>query len=362
MYGSHIEDMVRRLVEAADPFGGLSAGAQVVIKPNLVISRSRWEGVNTHPQVVETLIQLLKEKGIGSITVADGSGMGHSATKAFEVCGYSRVAQKYGVELVDLEKDKFITRKPSIKGPFSSLYIAKTVARSDFLINVPVMKAHGQTKITCSLKNLKGVMPRSMKTSFHGKDLHMAIAQLNSVVSADFILVDGIYGDLTSETGGTPVAINTMLAGYHPLEVDAFVARRLGFAPFDILHIRHFAGAAGAEESSLSTGVQYLNRPVRQQKLRVDTNQFRRYRCRVTSQGACCTCQGNLMFALERLSKSRSLSSSQHFAIGQKVNVEHTNHETIICVGECAAKRLKGTTMVYGCPPSSRDIVEAVLG
>ena len=31
----------------------------------------------------------------------------------------------------------------------------------DFLINVPVMKGHCQTKITCALKNMKGLIPNS---------------------------------------------------------------------------------------------------------------------------------------------------------------------------------------------------------
>ena len=30
----------------------------------------------------------------------------------------------------------------------------------DFLINDPVLKGHCQTKITCALKNMKGLIPR----------------------------------------------------------------------------------------------------------------------------------------------------------------------------------------------------------
>ncbi len=100
---------------------------------------------------------------------------------------------------MDLEKDAIIKKPVSIEGPFKSLEIARTVLECDFFINVPVMKAHNQTLITCSLKNLKGVMPRSMKTAFHSVDLHRAIVQLNSILVPDLIVVDGLQGDLHSE-------------------------------------------------------------------------------------------------------------------------------------------------------------------
>ncbi len=111
-----------------------------------------------------------------------------------------------------------------LKGPFKDLEIAQTVIECDYLINVPVMKAHGQTLITCSLKNLKGVMPRAMKTGFHGVDLDQAIAQLAGVVIPDLIIVDGIQGDLFSETGHHPVRMERILSGTNPVEVDSVAA------------------------------------------------------------------------------------------------------------------------------------------
>ena len=39
------------------------------------------------------------------------------------------------------------------------LRLCDSLKQIDFLINVPVLKGHCQTKITCALKNLKGVIP-----------------------------------------------------------------------------------------------------------------------------------------------------------------------------------------------------------
>ena len=50
------------------------------------------------------------------------------------------------------------------------LQICECAKKVDFMINVPVMKGHCQTKITCALKNMKGLLPNKEKTSFscHG--------------------------------------------------------------------------------------------------------------------------------------------------------------------------------------------------
>ena len=45
------------------------------------------------------------------------------------------------------------------------LKICDEAMKLDFLINVPVMKGHCQTKITCALKNMKGLDPKSPKNA-----------------------------------------------------------------------------------------------------------------------------------------------------------------------------------------------------
>ena len=78
----------------------------------------------------------------------------------------------------------------------------------DFLINVPVLKGHCQTKITCALKNMKGLIPNTEKRHFHAMGLHEPIAHLNAGLHQDFVVVDNICGDLDFEDGGNPVVMN----------------------------------------------------------------------------------------------------------------------------------------------------------
>jgi uncharacterized protein (DUF362 family) len=82
-----------------------------------------------------------------------------------------------------------------------------------------------------------------MKTRFHGVNLHLAIAQLASVVHPDLIVVDGLKGDLTSESGRTPVQLDRLLIGKNPVEVDSVVSDMLGYAPRAIRYIAYSADA-----------------------------------------------------------------------------------------------------------------------
>ena len=63
-----------------------------------------------------------------------------------------------------------------------TLQICSCVRDWDYLINVPVLKGHCQTNITCALKNLKGLIPNSEKRRFHTMGLHRPISLLITVI------------------------------------------------------------------------------------------------------------------------------------------------------------------------------------
>ncbi len=140
VYGNQVEEMVLGLLEKSGALDHVKGQDVVFLKPNLVFSRPDWVGVLTDPRLVETMIKALKDKGIHHIIVGDGSGMGQSATKAFEYCGYTEMARRYDTHLVDLERDRFVEIPVKMDGPFRDLMIAKTVYESDFFVNIPSLK------------------------------------------------------------------------------------------------------------------------------------------------------------------------------------------------------------------------------
>lgn len=360
VYGDRAERMVRQLMEETGAVDHLGPTHTVMIKPNLVVSRQNWIGANTDPRVIEALVKCLKNRGVHRITVGDGSGMGYSATKAFDYCGYRDLASHYGFRLVDLEKDEFIKKPVRIEGPFNNLEIARTVLESDFLINVPVMKAHHETLITCSLKNLKGTMPRSMKTAFHGVNLHKAIAQLNSILVPHFIMVDGLQGNLYSESGHDPIVMDRIIMGTNPVEVDSVVADTLGYTPRTIRHIRYSADAGLGTCDLKEVRIRSLNRPSGKKRFNPPIHYSKRFPCQISAEGVCCTCMGNLIFALERLKEKGLLSERLTFLIGQNSKIPLGKKTFTIAVGQCASKQDGADLHIDECPPTAGSIYQRV--
>lgn len=360
VYGNDPYTMLPKLLEDSHALDSVNSDDRVMIKPNLVVSRKDWAGVDTDPRVVEALVKALKRRGVKRITVGDGSGMGNSAAKALKVCGYHELAKRYDLRLIDLEQDRFVKKKVSVAGPFKRLEIAASVLECDFLINVPLMKAHMETLITCSLKNLKGTMPRAMKTRFHGVNLHHAIAQLASVVHPDLIIVDGLKGDLTSENGRTPVQMDRLLVGKNPVEVDSVVADMLGYAPRAIRHIAYSADAGLGDCELDRIRIRALNRPSKNERFEPPSHFSKRFSCQIHAEGACCTCMGNFIFALERLKEKGMLSPNQHFLVGQKAGIGSPTNGMTVSVGRCAVKRYSADILIDDCPPSAGVICESV--
>ncbi|MBQ0059245.1 MAG: DUF362 domain-containing protein, partial [Lachnospiraceae bacterium] len=198
--GTDYEAMTKTLVSRVDLAGmirkkreALGKGIiRIAIKPNLVSASPASYGATTHPEVVSGLISYLQENAFKDIVIMEGSWVGDKTSEVAEVCGYYDLAEKYHVPFIDMQKEKGVAKEASgIK-----LNVCKAVEDVDYLINVPVLKGHCQTKITCALKNMKGLIPNAEKRRFHSMGLHKPIAHVNTVIHQDFILVDNICGDL----------------------------------------------------------------------------------------------------------------------------------------------------------------------
>ncbi len=206
--GTEYKKMTKELLTASNLAELIGDRHKMVgIKPNLVSPSDPSDGGTTHPEIVAGILEYLKENGFQNMMILEGSWVGDRTADAFEVCGYRSLCEDYDVRFYDTQKDKSYVKDCS----GLELKICESVKKVDFLINVPVMKGHCQTKITCALKNMKGLIPNTEKRHFHAMGLHKPIAHLNTGIHQDFIVVDNICGDLDFEDGGNPVVMNPHL-------------------------------------------------------------------------------------------------------------------------------------------------------
>jgi len=334
----------RRLLEASGAKELFRPGMKIALKPNLVVAKPASSGATTSPRVVAGTIEFLKDCGVTDITIMEGAWVGESTERAWQICGYRELEKKYGVRLLDLKKDR--PREISVAG--LEIEICESPLEADRLVNLPVLKGHCQTVMTCALKNLKGCIPDREKQRFHRIGLHRPIAGLNLAIRPDLILVDALCGDLTFEEGGNPLEMNLLFLGSDPVKIDAYGAVLMRISPSEIEHLR-FAEELGVGSSEIkpdtvimvgdkqvSTGADALPQVARH---------LARY---VEERDACSICYAGLIHALYRLEKQgklRNLKGKIH--IGQGFGKAPGQG---VGYGDCAS----GFDMVIpGCPPEN---------
>ncbi|RKD33470.1 DUF362 domain-containing protein [Thermohalobacter berrensis] len=351
IYGNNPNLMVKKILSKTNFNPNIDKNALIGIKPNLVVSKPSTSGATTSPEIVEGLIEYLQSLGYKNLIIVEGSWVGDSTKKAFKVCGYEEISTKYKVPLIDLQKDDF----KSIKVKDLQIKVCKKALEVDYMINIPVLKGHCQTKMTCSLKNMKGCIPDSEKRRFHTIGLHKPIAYLNSIIKSDFIIVDGLMGDLSFEEGGNPVRMNRLIVGKDPVLLDAYIAELMGYDVEEVPYIK-IADDIGVGSANINkANIIELNKDNTVISLTPSrrVEELSKY---IMENKACSACYGTLIHALDRLDEKGLLPYLEDkIYIGQGFKNKQNRG---IGIGICT-KDFKNT--IKGCPPKAKDIVDYII-
>ncbi len=348
IYGKDAHDMTIRLMEAARVCDMIPAGASVALKPNLVVAASADSGATTHPGVLSGAIEYLREHGFSDISIIEGSWIGDRTDSAMRAAGYDAVCRTYNVPFFDLKKD--VTR--NIDTPIGPMPICCRALDAGFLIDLPVLKGHCQTVMTCALKNLKGCLPDREKRRFHTLGLHKPIAALGAALKPDLIIVDSICGDLDFEEGGTPVETNRMYLGTDPVQIDTYGCELMGIDPMDVDYLplaqKWGAGRFYREGDDIIT----LNEPTQGMASAAPRGTVAQLTRNVKQDKACSACYASLVRALY----TTGAGQKEPIIIGQGWKGVPFDGLGIGACCNCAARQVKG------CPPTAADIAEALLG
>ncbi len=360
IHGTDGRAMALALLEAQDAVSHIPAGASVILKPNLVVARPASGGATTHPEIVRGAIEYLRGHGIRDIAIMEGSWVGDDTCRAFERCGYSELARRYGVELVDLKGD---SSRP-VETPIGPIRVCTRILDGGYLINLPVLKGHCQTVMTCALKNLKGCIPDNEKRRFHTMGLHKPIAALAAAIRPGLTLVDSLCGDPGFEEGGDPVTTNRMYIGTDPVQLDVLGCRLLDLDPARVPYIA-LAETYGAGSRTIRDGdvleIGLDGRPAdsaakRDKKPGMPSRTTGFDEVDIREDQACSACASALAKALDRLrSEGMDLSRLPPIHIGQGYLGCAVNG---IGLGKCAGGTVRpGEPAQTACPPASDEII-----
>jgi len=273
---------------------------KVVIKPNLVLALPSNTGLTTDPRVIQVIIELCRRMNPSDVVIAEGSG-GADTKMAFERCGYSELARRCDVELVDLNESRTTLVEVPDGKALKRLRVPNVILESDVLINVPKLKFYKRNWASLSIKNLLGAVPgkgeysqtplpefsielshefwspegrfflphhkkwwspRGEKKRVH-TNFDESIVDLNTVIKPSLTVIDGMIvckNPSLRNPNPETLKLNTILAGRDPLALDCIALKIGGLNIPDISYLKH-AAERGIGESDYNR-IQVVGTPL----------------------------------------------------------------------------------------------------
>jgi uncharacterized protein (DUF362 family) len=229
--------LVRAALAAIGGIGRfVKRGETVLVKPNMAWDRTPEQGANTHPDVVAEVVRQCREAGARRVIVADNPV--HDAHRVAERSGIRAAVRAAGGDLV-LPGDSGFQWTALGGSVLASWDVLSVLFQADRLVNLPVVKHHSLSRLTCGLKNHMGLIGGS-RGRLH-QDIHPALVDLLAAFRPTLTVVDATRVMMRNgPTGGRledVVAANAVAAGTDPVACDAWAARQLGLDPAEVGHV-----------------------------------------------------------------------------------------------------------------------------
>jgi len=259
-YGStQIESAVQRSFAALDRRGlTVRPGSRVFVKINTLSPRRNPESaVNTHPAVLREVLRCLLDRRAKPVV---GDDVNAGREDPFRIPGQRAVCRELGVKLVNLRKEGF--REIPIDGRrLRSVFISRPVLEADLVINVPKLKTHSLTGLTCAVKNMYGVMPAGERLRIHrlfpmNEPFCEALVDIFAAVRPQFQICDAVIAmEGEGPSGGRPRPLGCILAGPDAVALDAVASHLIGIRPLDVAttRIAHERGLGQGDLARIET-------------------------------------------------------------------------------------------------------------
>jgi len=235
------EDPYVITVKAVEDMGGMERFVKkngiVLIKPNITWDRTPEQAANTNPYVVAALIDMCFNAGAKRVNIFDKSC--NDPKRCYENSGIQKIAKEKGANIYFPDDWNIVKARFSYKSPMEGWSIYRDALECDTFINVPVLKHHGLTGLTLSMKNLMGIC--SGNRALIHFDIGRKLAHLTDFIKPDLNVIDA-YRVLARNgpTGGDPadvINMKTVIAGTDPVLCDSYAARLMEKDPLSISYI-----------------------------------------------------------------------------------------------------------------------------
>ncbi|MFA5146434.1 MAG: DUF362 domain-containing protein [Candidatus Omnitrophota bacterium] len=229
-------------VKAIDKMGGMgkfvARGSTVVIKPNIGWDRTPEQAGNTNPQVVAALIDLAFKAGAKRVNIFDVTC--NDMRRCYANSGIEEAARARGANVYFPDDWDTVNARFDYESPLEDWPVLRDAIECDTFINVPILKHHGLSRLTLSMKNLMGVCGGN-RGIIH-RDIGRKLVDLTDFINPDLTVIDA-YRVLVRNgpTGGNLDDVElrkTLIAATDPTLADLFAADFAGVDPLSVPNIK----------------------------------------------------------------------------------------------------------------------------
>ena len=227
--------------KAMELLGGMkefvSKGDIVVVKPNIGWDRNPQQAADTNPDVVAEVVKMCLESGAKKVKVFDRPC--NTASRCYENSGIKKAAEDAGAEVSYVVDAGFSKMKFPQGEALKKWEMYKPAIEADVLINIPIAKHHGLSKLTLGIKNLMGIMGGD-RGRIHWK-IDDYLADLANFVRPKLTILDA-YRILVRNgpQGGSLKDVKeakTIIAGKDIATVDAYGTTLFDMKPMDLRYV-----------------------------------------------------------------------------------------------------------------------------
>ncbi len=209
--------------------------ADAVVKPNVFMPHAP---ATTDPRVIAGVVSWLLDAGAARVTVAEESsisthiGRRSNTAEALRTTGYDALIGTFDspkVQLAELRSEGTVCMKVEQGMVLEEVEYPVLLAKADRLINVPILKRHLQTGITCAVKNMWAAADPLQRMMNHCWGLAGALLDVHYLRPPDLTVVDALQPLVRDHSYGDPLDFRIVMASTDSIALDALGAHMLGF-------------------------------------------------------------------------------------------------------------------------------------
>ena len=250
--------------EAVQLLGGIDSlikpNGTYLLKPNLFTIKTSDQGATTDMRIVLALAEMIRGVGAKPI-VGECPAMAAYARPdtVFDGLGIRQLCEKYDVELRVLDREPPVRVNYPNGVALDGFWMPELALTCDGIFNVPKLKTHVLTTLTCAVKNLFGLQQGGSKAHHHvytGNDPKRFSQLLVDLYGSirdrlSLNLVDAVIGmEGEGPATGDPVQLDLIIAGRDAFAVDVVASSIVGWDPMEV-GTNFLAAKSGMGPSSL---------------------------------------------------------------------------------------------------------------